>query len=310
MIFKRTLATVLASVFLMAASPAISQKMIRLDGDKCASGLRMLASLIDATITPASPPRQFAGKCQASGVVVSDISNDIELRFKQLRWNSGGLTPLIEELLPVQLDIDIKGITLQNAPKNDPVWGFIRQQVSAARSVDSEIRWSFQAGERKLDLNSLMLDFGNGNRLTAAIKLINVSPKLLSQPEVFGLAIAASDATVSIEGNRRFGDGIVQAILASVPATDLPIEGMSELRSRLRQAARDNYQGLLDSASWGKLGQMIDDIPHPSGLVSLQFQSETGILLLRLAAVKTSIGVKKLLDGAHVNFDYSPVGSG
>ncbi len=291
---------------LLLNTPVTAQSVLRLDGDKCTSGLKTLAARINAQITPDGPPRRVAGKCTASNIRASNTLGGVELNIQQLRWNSTGLTPLETGEIPRQLVMEITGISFRNFPEDDPAWQFLAKYARAGKSFDVEIRTSFRPEERELELHRLELDFGNGNKAVASGDLTNFSPNLLSQSRVLTLAIATSRLDVTVNGNARFGKDIAKLILASIAQDDRPPPGLRGLQSWLRQAATQNFRAILPDRSWQSMNRLIDTVPNPSGSVTLALRPDQPMLLLQLFALSRGGDVKKVLDGAGLTLEYAP----
>jgi len=308
--FHKTIAAMIVATLLAAGSQATGQSIIRTDGDRCNNGLQTAVAQFGAKISLDSPPRRIAGKCVASSVLLTNPPAAWAITIEQVRWASGSLAPLADGNIPPQLNMDLSGISVQFPRKNDPVLEIIRQYFGNGNSFDAQVRWTFSGEDKQLELRQLSLDFGNENRLMITAKLTNVSPILLSRPEVLGLASLANELTVSISGDRRFGKEIVAAITASIPENDQPATDNASLKSLLRDAALSALGDVLDSPSQASLNRLIDSIPDPSGSLSLQLLSEPGITLLRLAALIRAGALSKLPDSAGLSLDYQPGAGG
>lgn len=302
--FQNTVGAIFGAWLFMIATPVLAQKMISLDGDKCAAGLDAVANLIDGTVRADSPPRKLAGKCEARNVRVTSNNGGFSITIKKVQWGSGDLAVLADGNLPESLHLVLSGTTVLSAPKNDPVWGFIQQNSQGFRGIDAELNLSFSEAENQLDINGLILDFHNGNKVLASARARTVSPKILSRPEILALPVSIETLDLTISGNRQFGNDIVRAAIETIPTENRPKGGMAGFAAGLKQGAKDHLSAVLDIAAMAALTNLIDDIPHPAGTASLRIHSEKGIPLLRLLALSVGADAAKMLDGAQVTFEH------
>ena len=302
--FQNAIGAIFGACLLMFTTPVLAQKMISLDGDKCAAGLDAVASLIDGTIRSDSPPRKLAGKCEARNVRVISSNGDVSFTVDKVQWGSGDLAVLADGKLPETLHLVLRGTTVNTAPENDPIWHFIQQHSQGFRGIDAELKASFLADENELSINQLIFDFHNGNKVLADVRVRTVSPAILSNPKMLALPASIEALNFAISGNRRFGNDIAKVILDAIPEDTRPDGGMVGLVTALKQGAKDHLSSFLDAASMQALTGLIDDIPHPAGTASLRIQSEKGIPLLRLLALSVGADAAKMLDGAQVTFEH------
>ena len=185
-------------VLLSTTASGYTQSILRMDNAGCIGGLEELAKLVKVEITPATSPRKVIGKCDAQSVDVVAKQGGVTLTIKRITWNRNGLAPLSDGQLPDQLQLEMSGVKVTNAPTNDPAWVYLVDYGRFGHTFDAMLDFGFQADKGVLELAGASLDFHNGNSARLSARLRGVTPAFPQSPEIGVFPLIIDNLTIAI----------------------------------------------------------------------------------------------------------------
>jgi hypothetical protein len=233
------------------------------------------------------------------------IVDRLTLSGAALDWWQDGTTP------PDRLDLGIDGLRFVVQTGNPQMDYLMAAQANAGGiAVKGALVWSAEA--RTLAVEKLDIDFPGENRvtLTATAKGVDLSSTGAAQISATSFAVTAVDLTVQSHGLFE------SYILMMIGPALLPYEGdMQAAEQKLKADAVGAIAVLPDAvvspASKAALGVLVEEMPNPSGTLTLALRSAAGIGPARLmgyavTGVPASMdALAPLLDGLTVDIGWT-----
>jgi hypothetical protein len=215
------------------------------------------------------------------------------LRFRgaALGWIAYGST------LPEGLEVGVEGLRLVVQTGNPQMDWLIAAQ-SKPNAIDAEVSLSWDAGAKVLKLEGLTVDFPGENAVQASalVRGVDLSSTGGMQMSVTSFALAETDLRITMHGLFEW------YVLMTIGPSVLPYEGdidaaAEDLRVQMREAVAGLPEGSVSQASKAALWALIDELPNPSGDLTVAVRSEAGIGPARLGGYAMT-GVPQSVDEA------------
>jgi hypothetical protein len=292
-------------VLLSTTASGYAQSILRMDNAGCIGGLEDLAKLVKVEIKPATSPRKVIGKCDAQSVDVVAERAGVTLTIGRLTWNRNGLVPLSDGQLPDQLQLEMRGVKVTNAPANDPAWNYLVDYGRSGRAFDATLDFAFQADKGVLELAGAMLDFHNGNSARLSGRLRGVTPAFPKSPEIGIFPLIIDNLTIAINSRDTRKNPLLELGVAmlkgKIPNGD--IDGFRSLATLYIATELSKVMGGNDLAS---VNRLVSDLPDPKGDLLLHLTAAKGYPVLRFGLWATGRKLAQMLEGVSVEAGYSP----
>lgn len=207
-----------------------------------------------------------------AGQYVPDWNMD-RLRFRgsALGWVADGST------LPEGLELAVDGLRMVVQTGNPQMdWLFAAQ--SRPNAIDAELSLAWDAKGRELRLEGLSIDFPGENLVQASARVtgVDLSSEGAMQMSATSFALIEFDAQVTMHG--LFEWYLLMALGAAVLPTDGDMDVAAEgIREDLLDMVDAVPETSVSAESKAALGVFIDELPNPSGDLSLSLRAEPGI---------------------------------
>ncbi len=299
--FRRVLPALTAALVLQAGG-AYAQRLITMDNESCSSGLQALSPIINGEIKLSSPPRSFAGKCEASDVILN-LKPDIVLRLDKVAWGKGQLESVARGLLPERLKLKITGAHVVSAPKPGSPLSVLAQEGLLERGMNASLTFSYTPKQGKLNLQQAMLRFSDENLIVLSAKLNGVAPALPSNPQIGILPILIEDLTLTVETGRRIRNPAYSLAAFQVHEVN-PSMKDAELKATADAYIVKEISAVLDQNALLDLRRFISDAPDPQAPITVRLTSRDGFALIRLIGLQAGSALDKVFEGADLSFRY------
>lgn len=200
------------------------------------------------------------------------------LRFRgaALGWIADGST------LPEGLEVAVDGLRLVVQTGN-PQMDWLLAAQSRPNAINAEAALSWDAEARVLRLEGLSLDFPGENAVQASalVRGVDLSSTGGMQMSVTSFALTEADLRISTHG---LFEGFALAALAPML---LPVEGDMDaaaeaIRADLLAGVGDLPDASFSTDSKAALRALVEELPNPSGTLTLAVRSEAGLGPARL----------------------------
>lgn len=258
--------------------------------------------------------RQEGDWCLAEGVVL-DIDGQYlpdwhidRLRFRgaALGWIADGST------LPEGLEIAVEGLRLVVQTGNPQMdWLFAAQ--SRPNAIDAVLSLAWDAAARELRLEGLSIDFPGENlvQASATVTGVDLSSTGAAQMSATSFSLTELDARITTHGLFEW------YVLMALGPVVLPSEGDMDAAFAGMQADVKAFVADLPGASFpdsskAAMVAFVDDLPNPSGDLTLGLRAEPGLGPVRFGGYAitgmpgTMVEAAPLLQGVTVDFGWSP----
>ena len=222
-----------------------------------------------------------------------------------LPWIVDGSAP------PDRLGLRLSGLRMV-VQSDNPQMDYLLAAQSRTNLIDVALALRWDAPARVLTVERLEIDFPGANRvaLTARVAGVDLSSKGAMQMSATSFAVTEADLRVQTHGLFEW------YVLLAFGAMVLPLEGDMEaategLRAQAVAAVAELPETSFPAASKFALVAFVNELPNPSGTLTLSLRSVAGVgpaRLMRYAMTgipKTLAGAAPLLDGVTVNIGWT-----
>lgn len=263
---------------LILAGPAGAEALCPAAWEKVRVGLPAAGSVIGDAV-------QDGDWCLVEGLVL-DLEGQYlpDWHMDRLRFRGSALAWLVDGTgAPDGLEVAVEGLRLvpqTGDPQMD--WLFAAQSRPNAIRAEAALAWDAEA--RVLHLEGLSIDFPGENlvELSAVLTGVDLSSTGALQMSAGSFALTEADLRVTTHGLFEW------YVLMPFGPTVLPREGdigaaADALRLTMLAAVADLPDASVSDDSKKALAALIEELPNPSGNLTLSLRSEAGIGPARLA---------------------------
>ena len=213
-----------------------------------------------------------------AGQYVPDWHMD-RLRFRgsALGWIADGST------LPEGLEIVVERLRLV-VQTGDARMDWLFAAQSRPNAIDGELSLAWDPAAKVLRLEGLSIDFPGENQVQASGVLtgVDLSSEGAMQMSATGFALTEFDARITTHG--LFEWYALMALGQSLLPPDGDVELAAEdLRAEMRAAIGSLPGAVVSTESKAALVALVDELPNPSGDLTLSLRAEPGLGPARLA---------------------------
>lgn len=256
---------------LLLAGPAAAEGLCDAAWEKVLAGLTSFGT-VSGTVG------QEGDWCIVHGVIL-DLDGQYlpDWHMDRLRFRGAALGWLVEGAgAPDGLEIGVEGLRLVVQTGNPQMdWLFAAQARPNAIRAETSLSWD--AAARELRLEGLSIDFPGENlvELSAVAAGVDLSSTGAAQMSATSFALTEFDARITTHGLFEW------YVLMALGPSMLPYEGDMDaaaegLRAEMRAAVADLPGTSFPDASKAALGALIEELPNPSGDLTVSLRSEAG----------------------------------
>ncbi len=292
-------------VILSTVASGAAQTILRMDNASCIGGLDNLAKVAKVDITPATTPRKVVGKCDAQSVQVVAQQAGITLDIKRIKWNRNGLSPLADGKLPEQLRLELRGVTVLEAPAGDPAWAYLADYSRSGRTFDAGLAFVFDPETGVLDLTDASIRFRNGNTAKLSGRLHGVVQGFPQNPEMGVFPLIIDDLTLAVSNGDARKNPLTELGI-TVLKKNIPNGDIAKFRALATLYIANELSRVLDRNGLAAVQRLVSDLPNPKGDLLLRLMAGKGYPVLRLGLLRADEKLSQMLDGVSVEFAYGP----
>jgi hypothetical protein len=201
------------------------------------------------------------------------------LRFRgsALGWIADGST------LPEGLEIVVERLRLV-VQTGDARMDWLFAAQSRPNAIDGELSLAWDSTDKVLRLEGLSIDFPGENQVQASgvVTGVDLSSEGAMQMSATGFALTEFDARITTHG--LFEWYALMALGQSLLPPDGDVELAAEdLRAEMRAAIGSLPGAVVSTESKAALVALVDELPNPSGDLTLALRAEPGLGPARLA---------------------------
>lgn len=279
-----------AAIFLLLTAVGASAQA------DCASdwdAFRMVATIVDFTSLEAETVEVTPQGCVArriSADMVSASSNALghmTLRAAEMSWNIEGADRLAAMLPPEKVDLHLSGAYMFMDISQYPSMSYAAQLVSARNAVDLWLEVSAPPATGDIVLTRLAMEGPNRNDFTLSGRITDMDLTSHSSIQNSIMSAALKELNLTIETHGMFeayGVHIIAGLWSSQGVTDVQHK-VERLKAFAQSMIASVPETLLSAASGAALSDMIDVMPAPDGILSLDLHAPEGLSATRFASL-------------------------
>lgn len=292
-------------ILLSTMASGYAQSILRMDNAGCIGGLEYLAKLLKIEITPATSPRKVIGKCDAQAVEVVAGGSGVTLRAERITWNRNGLAPLGDGQMPQQLQLEMRGVKVTNAPATDSAWDYLVDYGRSGRAFDAALDFGYTADSGVLDLAGISLDFHSGNTARLSARLRGVAPAFPKSPEIGVFPLIIDNLTVAINSRETRKNPLLELGVAMLKGK-IPNGDIDGFRSLASLYVATELSKVISENNLASVNKLVSDLPDLKGDLLLHLAAAEGYPVLRFGLWSTGQKPAEMLEGVSVEARYSP----
>jgi hypothetical protein len=283
----------------------------------CAGDWSAFAGALESaglTVKVAAPAAEWGGWCSVTSVDVLAKGDFIpDYSAKSLKWKGKGLSGLYAfDAAPESLQIDLDDFRILTKTP-DPVMTYLMRAQSLRGTIDLDLSADWNAKTKILEIKELQFDFPGENEiaLQATIQGVDLSGRSATVGSATSFAI--TDLTLELETNGLFETYLLFPLLSTaLSGSDQPETQMARLKSDITATIATLPDTTFNADTKTALGQAIDQMPNPSGTLTLQMAAPKGIgpaqtLPFILMGVPTSpADMAPIFNGLTVTAQFTP----
>jgi len=311
----RTARSVLTALALSAA-PALAQTAAL---DTCRGTLeaaKPFAGAIDAPIRKPVITRLEDGWC-----VVSNLDLEAQRDYSpglvadRIAWRGEGLDAASQgAAMPLNLALQIQGFRIVARTPDAATNYLMRAQAFAGREgIDADISLRRDPEAKTLLIEHISIDFPGENTLSvsARIEQVDLSTQASTQMSVGSAAI--TEVAFEMQSNGFFETYLLPVLTYRLLAdAEDPEARAEELKLEAAAWIASLPDDFMSGASRGAVAAFIEDLPNPTGMLSIEFSAPSGFRPARFVMFEQvpedGLGdtILRVFDGAAFTVTYRP----
>lgn len=293
--------TALAALMCLAASAPSQAQMT---DSSCAVSWGLISNLL-------ALPQDVAPALEEATCVARDLefpNGQIRILVDELRWSFEGLEALLATgAFLERAEIHARGVYLSASTGLPDFDYMIEAQARATEGISVDLLASYSEGQVRLD--HLLLDFPGENAITARLQLDNVDPRHPESAVLSGMRLEVlSRGLFEAYALMPLGNMFLNS-------SDDPEARVAELQAEAIDMIDTLPEPLFQMGTRQALTMLVQDLPNPAGLVTLDLHYEDGLPITQLSsaigpyAPILSADPMLLLQGADLQITYDRYGA-
>lgn len=311
----------------LLAGPAVAQDAV--DPAFCADLALALPVLdvftldLDKTVEVGTT-RVDGDRCVYSDIVITSDYNDessVGMAFdglllprehiERLAISGLGLDAILTGAYPRAVDLRIEGYYWAADPA-DEFYNFAEVVMARFDAWDITLRAEFDTDARQLVLHELTYHLQNDWVVSTSATIRNIDATDLNTVIETGPAADIPALRLEVSGTGIFEKGVLGTLASSALIMFMTDEMFEGLVSDARQSILDAPPALMNAQSREEVFHLLDDLPHPTGALSVDIQAESGLSVARFAPLMamgppdSAEAFWPMLQGVSFDVDYRP----
>jgi hypothetical protein len=309
----------LALAVLLAAPGAAQAEF--LSSDTCRASWDRLQAVVPATtgsVKTASQVWLRAGFCSLDGVEIAPEGQyQPGFRIAKVSWRAEGLQAFLDTGKPPQsLDLKIEDLRITIKTGNG-VMDYLMRAQNDRNGIDADLSLHWEAGDKRLVLDRLDVDFPGANaiRATASVDRVDLSSQSAAQVSLGAMGL--TDLSVEVTSNGLFESYVLMplgtVILGQAADPEAALKAfVTKAQAFVLTLPDVTFPGPTKQA----ITALLADMPNPAGNFGLTLHAPGGIGAARFAryavtGLPTSAdAMGPLFDGVTVTATYLPTPAG
>lgn len=270
-------------VLLLLAGPAFAQSAPEMSLGECRSSLAMIREA-----TPGvggqrrTPSLQPGGWCSLRDMEI-DLDGDGTIRVTDMRWRMGDFDRLDRGLPPTSISVEARGISF--VPQvDDAVISYLMGVQFGQSDTRAFLDATWDPVEQRIHLTQAKVVFDAENSLSVTANIRDVDLSDLAKLRMSAGRMALTDLSLRVETQGLFEEFFAFPVGAALLAdSEDPEADVERMKAMALDAVAAVPASILDQSSAAAMNDLITDLPHPKGGISLQMHSDDGLGALRFA---------------------------
>ena len=295
---------------LMLAHPAHAQPV------SCkAQWLRLSETVAGAFGVEAPTPgivRELAnGGCRTNGLTFKTDEN-VSLKAESLQWRGRDMERFVSEgLPPTAFNLELSGVRI--VPTfGDPTYQYLLDLQSRGQNIEVELALDWDAAEKVLRVENLLISLPNDDFIRYENRIEGVDLSTKQSLQMSAGSFGMTHSVLVVRSERFFQNYLLLPLgLALLDGHPNPAARIAELKAEGKALIAIVPGWLLSSASKAALGDLLEDLPDPSGTLRIEQRADPGMgvargmaMAVRIQAMEEVGDLWSLFEGIEVDVSY------
>ena len=249
------------------------------------------------------------GWCQISGLTLNPDGRSMPtIEVETVAWRGIGLEDFVAGgSFPSKLEVSLSNIRV--FPQvGDPVMDFSFRAQSIRNGVDADFAMEWDAAESQLKVTQFHIDFPGDNNIRAFATLDGVDDVAPENISNLMTKAALKSLTVQVESNGLFESTALLPLSTLLLSGDETVpEQVAKLKSDAISLLATLPSNVYPADSHRAVTALIDDLPNPSGLFTLDLEFANGFSMpdaIRTALIAKGDPIAAIPQGLHIEASY------
>ena len=251
------------------------------------------------------------GGCRTNGLTFKTDEN-VSLKADSLQWRGRDMERFVTEgLPPTAFDLEVKGVRIVPTI-GDPTYQYLLDLQSRGQNIEVGLALDWNEAEKVLSVENLLISLPNDDFIRYEARIEGVDLSTMQSLQMSAGSFGMTHSVLVVRSERFFQNYLMlplgHALLAGEPD---PEARVAELKAESRGIIAIVPGWLLSSASKTALGDLLDDLPDPSGTLRIEQRADPGVgaargmaLAMRAGSMETVADLWSLLNGIEVDVSY------
>lgn len=250
--------------------------------------------------------------CVLGDILVRTAANyGPDIRIKRMAISGSGFEAFFADMTPLRtaiVDID----DLQVLPRvGDPVYDYMLEVQQHRNLNDIDISVSWDPATNVLIMDRFEIDLPGENAISATLRVENADLSSLGALEMSLTGMAVTDLNLEVTSHELFENYLAPMLIpALLGSSGDPEQEVEEMKAMALGLLGQVPETILAAASLAAMAELMADIPHPAGTITLEMRANPGIGAVRFGpmflfrAPETLAEVWPLFEGVTFDIGY------
>lgn len=222
--------------------------------------------------------RQTAsGSCRTNGIRFP-VGDKVQVKADRLSWAGRDLDRFVSEgLPPTALAVDLEGITI-SPDIGDPVFSYLQGIQARGSTFGLSINLDWDEAENVLRVVAVRFLMPEDDYVEFQARIEGVDLTSASSMQFSVGSFALTQSSIKVRSKRMFQDYLLLPLgLAILEGAEDPAEKVDELRVFANASIDQAPDQIVPTESKSALKALVQDLPEPSGVLSIDQTASPGI---------------------------------
>ena len=217
------------------------------------------------------------GGCRTNGIRFP-AGDHVQLRADSLSWSGRDLDRFATEgLPPTALSVYLDGVTI-TPDIGDPVYSYLQAIQARGKWFDLSINLDWDEDDNVLQVAAIRLSLPEDDYVEFQARIEGVDLTSASSLQVSVGSFAITGATFKVRSKRMFQDYLLVPLgFVALQGADDPAEKINELKELASASIDQAPDQLVSTSSKSALKALVQDLPEPSGILTIDQDASPGI---------------------------------